>query len=763
MASVTDRPIRKFNPGTFQSDEDVTDQFVVRNHELRTVLDVLRGNLEPPSCQHVLIVAPRGRGKTMFLARVAAELRKNDEFSQHFLPVQFMEENQEVFNLADFWLEALFHLSRQCEAHEPVLAQELRDRHGALGERWREQMLEGHARAAVLDVADRLNRKLVFMVENFQALCKDVDEDFGWKLREVLQTEPQIILLASATSHFRELDDAEQPFFEMFRIINLWPLTTDECRRLWQVVSGDKVSGREMRPLEILTGGSPRLLVIAADFAQHKSLRQLMEELITLIDEHTEYFRGHLEVLGKTERRVYVAVLDLWQRSTPGEISSRARMDVRVVSTMLGRLVDRGAVIAEGSGRKRRYVAAERLYSIYYKLRRERDEAAIVESLVRFMTVFYGEAEQAEMFPGLIIEATESSIIREGLAKARSGIPALDNLFTRMRSPIETELRHVDSEELKTRAVEIESEHTLASRYFAEISAAVEEKAFEKVIGIAEQALATLGTAVSLVPSRVVALVLYMKAEAHEQLGDSNSASSAYGEAVGRFGTSDDPTLQKLVAVMLYGKAEIHRKLGHQALALSAYGEFVDRFGASDDPMVNKLVKLGWIRKAELQTRLGCVEDALQSCDELERGLNILDVDEKNELACEVMCVRIQALLVQKDFQVAMDVFKSLYETFVNGDESMIQGVLQIVLDLVAAGSSTREIIEILSKDDAKAVALTPLLVALRQHVGEPVRAPDEVLEVAKDIRKRIMGKIGDGTWSEGRSQESQSHKETRA
>ena len=152
------------------------------------------------------------------------------------------------------------------------------------------------------------------------------------------------MLLASATSRFTGLDDVEQPFFEMFRIISLRPLTTEECRSLWEVVSGDRVSGREMRPLEILTRREPpahghrrRIRV------RHRPLRRLMEELVMLIDEHTEYFRGHLEVLGKTERRVYIAVLDLWQLSTPGEIAARARMDVRVVSTMLGRLVDRGS------------------------------------------------------------------------------------------------------------------------------------------------------------------------------------------------------------------------------------------------------------------------------------------------------------------------------------------------------------------------------------------------------------------------------------
>ena len=185
----------------------------------------------------------------------------------------------------------------------------------------------------------------------------------------------QIILLATATSRFKGLDDAREPFFELFRILRLEPLDAGECRRLWRAVSGDEVGGRAIRPLEILTGGNPRLLVIVAEFACHRSLRRLMEELVTLIDDHTEYFRAHLQGLAKTERRVYLAVIDLWQASSTGEVANRARMDVRPVSTLLGRLVDRGAVVVEGSGRKRRYAAAERLYSIYcWRLRRSADK-----------------------------------------------------------------------------------------------------------------------------------------------------------------------------------------------------------------------------------------------------------------------------------------------------------------------------------------------------------------------------------------------------
>ena len=529
MNSSPERQIRKFNPGTFQSDEEVISQFVVRNRELGVVLEVLRGNIDSPSCQHILVVAPRGRGKSMLLARVAAELRADAALSETLLPVRFMEESQEVFNLADFWLDTLFHLARECAARHPELTRELRATHADLSGRWRERMLADHARAAVLDTADRLGRKLVLMVENLQSLTGDVEEGFGWKLRGELQMEPRIMLLATATSRFDRLDDVNEPYFELFRILNLEPLATDDCRRLWEQVSGDQVSTREMRPLEILTGGSPRLLVIVAEFARHRSLRQLMEELVTLVDEHTEYFRGHLEALAKTERRVYLAVIDLWQPSAAGEIAARSRLDVRTVSTMLGRLTDRGAVIAEGTGRKRRYAAAERLYSIYYKLRRERDEAAVVQNLIHFMAAIYSKTELAGITSGLRLEMAESTVIRDGILRAIAESPHIGNVLSNLL-PLGIERLELD----------------VAAR-FGDSDTQEMQKGF--------------------------AMALVAKGAAQHMLGDHEAAIAAFDGVIARFGDSNAPEIQTWVASALSCKGLAQTALGWADESLSVCAE----------------------------------------------------------------------------------------------------------------------------------------------------------------------------------------------
>ena len=633
--------VRKFNPGTLQDDAEIVAQFSVRRAEFNVLLDVVRSNLGRTSCQHALIVAPRGRGKTMLLARAAAELRTDPELAAALLPVRFMEESHEIADIADFWLEALFHLAREIAATRPELAAELRTSHASLCDRWRERELGDLASAAVLDAADRLGRRLVLMIENLQALCGSAGVDFGWQLRKILQTEPRVILLASATSRFDGLDDADEPFFELFRIVDLKPLGTDECRRLWAAAGGEPRSGRDVRPLEILTGGNPRLLVIVAGFSRYRSLRQLMEELVALVDDHTEYFRGHLEVLPNVERRVYVAVIDLWRPSTTGEIAARARVDIRTASTMIGRLSDRGAVTRTGEGRKRFYAAAEPLYSIYYKLRRERDEAAVVESLIVFMMGFYDRTALGELFGQFLVEARESRTLHRGIERALARRPEDADPATRMTwdwlADVSMKVgNHHWSEAQISLQKDVEASFRegeparvieLIDRYVAEgwtgvplarqdhdtaylghlrAEAYLRMGEFEKVAEIGRDLQRRFRASRDLFVLWRAAIVLLRRTEAHAGAGDPAGAAASARELVSWFGQwAGDAQFGPLVAGALVRQAEAESDMGRFDAADALLEEVVARFGHSESPAFHAPVVAAMVRKADVARSVG--------------------------------------------------------------------------------------------------------------------------------------------------------------
>ncbi len=386
---------RKYNPG-FLSDEEIVASFCVRTSEFESIVEMLRDCRES-SNPHQIVIGPRGSGKTNLLLRIAAEIRRDASLSSHFFPVVFAEESYEVSTAGEFWLECLSCLAVQAPGMEsgPDLGrsyEELRvisdDR--TLGER---------CLGAALDFSDRETKRLALIVENLNTLFRDMtDPDAGWRLRKVLQTEPRIILLGSATCRFDQIDHPDQALYDLFRVTSLRPLGTDECATLWRTVSGREVRQETIRSLRILTGGNPRLVMIVARFGASLSFRALMSELLDLVDDHTEYFRSHLEMLPAQERRVYLALADLWKPATAREIADRARLETSKCSAQLTRLSERAIVeVTGGTARRKQYYLTERMYNIYYLLRRPRGPHRMVESLVRFMESFYSPLEMRDI------------------------------------------------------------------------------------------------------------------------------------------------------------------------------------------------------------------------------------------------------------------------------------------------------------------------------------------------------------------------------
>ena len=814
MRALSRPTVRKFNPGLLQSDKELIRQFVVRQDELATVLEVLRDNVDADSCQHLLVVAPRGQGKTMLLARAAAELRTKGDFSEKLMPVRFMEESHEISSIGDFWLETLSCLANECASTDPDLAEALEVTHADLASAWQDRDYSDRARATVLAAAEEIGKQLVLMVENLQDLCDDVDADFGWQLRESLQMEPAVMLLATATSRFRMLDDAREPFFELFMTIALEPLDTEECRRLWQVASGDPVEPRDVRPLEILTGGNPRLLTIVATLARHHSVRRLMEDLVVLIDDHTDYFRSHLAVLPKTERRVYVAAISLWQPSSTSEIAARARMNVRLTSSMLGRLVERGALVVAGRTRRRRYAAAERLHCLYYKIRRERDESGVVQMLMRFMAVFYSKARRADMHTKLIDEIRHDPLIRRavidavmGDADVRAFAPeaALSALDQEMRDPNIDPMNMADLMQQK-------------GFLFCEL------QRYEDAKETCDAIIARFGKDIMPSSRDAVAIAKFIRGLAMHELNDTEGAIAAYDDVIATYGSENNEKLTIVLAARL-NRAFLHMDLGHRQEMLdcltdiiSRYGQderpfvarhvahamlemgslqtdaagprreslktwraLIDRFASSDDPAVRQRVADAYIEIVAFLTYHDLSEDALATCEE---AVKYTDDDDEAEIrmrGTQILLVMgwIQRTLGRIDDALAShdeldrrfgeivglgelhwrwhagrervltyynsgitdrwrEMLRKLYTALDPGHEAMLADMHDLVVQLAATDAPTDVLAAELGADPERGRVLWPLVVALRRHAGESVRAPGEVMEVADDILEEI-------------------------
>ena len=414
--------VKKYNPG-FLTDVEIIQSFCVRTAEFESIVESLR-EISASSSPHSLVIGPRGSGKTHLLLRVAAEVRRDPALPGIF-PIVFAEESYEVTTCGEFWLECLGRLADQAPSDE---RDSIRLTYDDLRNVSDDRALADRCLGSLLDFADRHDTRLLLIVENLNMLFSDMsDPDAGWQLRKTLQTEPRVILLGSATSRFEEIDSPEHALYDLFRVITLRPLDTDECEALWETVSGKPSVGNTVRPLEILTGGSPRLIAIIARFGADRSFADLMDNLLDLVDEHTEYFKSHLEALPPQERRVYLALARLWKPSTAREIAGQSRLDTNACSAQLRRLVQRGVVAIEGgTPRRREYYLTERLYNIYYLLRRGDGTDRLLTIVIDFMLCFYSPSEIRE------IDAYMAETISLYQAEQSSGESELSRLLRRL-------------------------------------------------------------------------------------------------------------------------------------------------------------------------------------------------------------------------------------------------------------------------------------------------------------------------------------------
>ena len=630
---------RKYNPG-FLTDDELVVSFCVRTGEFESIVDMLRectGSANP----HQIAIGPRGSGKTSLLLRVAVEVSRDAELRSGFFPIVFAEESYEVASAGEFWLECLSRLADQMPRGED--APDLHRTYEHLRTIQDDQILAELCLGALLDFSDREGKRLVLMVENLNTMFRDMaDSEAGWRLRKILQTEPRIILLASATSRFDEIDNPDHALYDLFRVLMLHPLDTKECAALWEAVSGKCPPPETIRSLEILTGGSPRLIAIVARFGAGRSFPELMAELLDLVDDHTEYFKSHIESLPAQERRVYLVLADLWKPATTREIAVRARLETSKCSAQLTRLIERGVVqVMGGTARRKQYYLTERLYNIYYLLRRSRGQDSLIQTLIQFMESYYSGAElrdigahiarEAGSFGGEMQSLARIALARlielPALARHREELLAiipegftegsLPSNMGRMTSVgVEQYPRREDQGSEDTNE---QAEFLAAKEIFAKAVALKNQNRPEEALSAFDEVVHRFAESEIPMVSRLVVMALFESGLTLNYLDRPEDELTAYDEVVRRFGDSKTPDLLEAVAMALRGKGVILDRLNRPEDALATFDEVVRRFGDSEMPVFLESVALALFGKGCALDDLDRSEDALVTYDEVVR------------------------------------------------------------------------------------------------------------------------------------------------
>ena len=641
---MTAAPARKYNPG-FLSDDELVASFCVRTHEFESLVEALRG-CTGDSNQHQIVIGPRGSGKTSLLLRVAAEVRRDADLAAGFFPIVFAEESYEVGTAGEFWLECLARLAIQAPEREdaPDLNTTLTDLRTIHDDR----TLGERCLATLLDFADREGKRLVLMVENLNMMFRDMtDRDAGWRLRHVLQTEPRIALLASATSRFNEIDHPDHALYDQFRVLTLRPLNTDESAVLWRTVSGQSRPIKTVRSLEILTGGSPRLLAIVACFGADLSFRKLMDSLFELVDDHTEYFKSHLELLPAQERRVYLALADLWKPALTKEVAERARLETSKCSAQLARLIERGVVRVDGgSSRRKQYYLSERMYNIYYLLRRGTDRS--VEVLIQFMEIFYYSPDELEEISTRIASEAEEIV------------PEMRSLYQSISEKLKAMSASARRDEAASRKDSSDLAEVLAMRALFDRGVALSKQDQpESALAVFEELLRRYSKTRTPELLEGLARTLVNKGITLGLLNRPEEELATYDEVLRRFDNSEALEFPEPVASSLTNKGVALSAMGRPKEALDAYDDVLRRFRDSEVVELHESVATALVNKGAALGGLSRYEEVLVVSDEMLCRFGASETP--------VLIVQVAKALVNKG--IALDGLSKLEEALAAYDE----------------------------------------------------------------------------------------------
>ncbi|MFO1483368.1 MAG: tetratricopeptide repeat protein [Verrucomicrobiaceae bacterium] len=404
-----------YNTGRM-SPEQVILAFQARLDVLQRILADLGAEKPKSRAQHHILVGQRGMGKTMLLARIAAELRTNAELDAKFIPLVFAEEQYAVDRLSKFWLNCLDSLAdareleKETAAVAEIDAEVERLTQATVRPVKDDQSFADDVYAAFAKAAAKTGQRPVLLVDNLQLVFERLEPPQQHALRELLMRPGSPILIGASPSPPPQSQDYGAAFYDHFKVHYLRPLEENEMRDLL-VHLADKSDRPDVRQrvlqhpqrlkvLRQLTGGNPRttltlFFLYAEDFAP-----SVFGDLEGLLDRVTPLYKARFEELTAQQQVITSAIANHWDPCTAAILVQETALPAGTISAQLDRLEKDGTIErVELSGiSSQGYQIAERFFNIWFLMRsasrRKRREA---EFLTRFLESFYEPPDRTRL------------------------------------------------------------------------------------------------------------------------------------------------------------------------------------------------------------------------------------------------------------------------------------------------------------------------------------------------------------------------------
>lgn len=400
----TPLPIRIYNPALLKKD-DLIRGFVARQATLDRLLDDVRRGSEETIPQHHLIVGQRGFGKTMLLRRLGFAVEDDPVLGPHWMPLVFPEEQYNVANLGDFWLNCADALSDALDRSGNTGLAEKVDRRVAVFQRSSANRTGG-ALEILIEAAAEMGKRFLLLVDNIDLVLDRLNQDDQWAFRRTISEQKALHFVGASSRVLESLYEYNQPFYEFFQIIELKSLDEGETVQTLQRLAEESGDNRardliasqhaRIRALHVLTGGNPRTLLLLYRVLSQGPDGDVQHDLESLLDEYTPLYKARFEELPAQLQQVVDAMAIHWDPMTAGMLAERlTHMTVNLVSAQLKRLENFGVVEKTPwyGEKKAAFQLSERLFNIWYLMRASRRVRQRLVWLIRFLETWFDQAE----------------------------------------------------------------------------------------------------------------------------------------------------------------------------------------------------------------------------------------------------------------------------------------------------------------------------------------------------------------------------------
>ena len=409
---IREPALNLYNPAAKDA-ETLLAEFIDRKRLLERILDIIHHNVADKPQQHVIVVGPRGMGKTTLLCAIRYSILKDDVLNRQWLPLQFDEEQYGIGDLADFWLEALRHLEIECKPATSQVDRLLNTINTTPDE------LVQHAQDAFFELLAQSGKRALLLVDNINDLFAAIDDGIALnKLRALWMIDARMTVIGATPCYFDEVTAVDQAFHDFFRTFHLDRLTQPELEAFLrhfaqmrgdtQVIQAIEHAPQRIAAMRVLTGGNPRLVMLGYRVLREGLDGDVRRDLERLLDECTPFFKHRIESLAKEARRTFDAIARRWDPVTVDDIRVELRKPSNYISAQIKRLITEGFIEAISGEKKKRYQVSERFYNVYYLMRYSREGRRRLRWLVNFMQVFYTRQDYRHWARRLGDELTQS-------------------------------------------------------------------------------------------------------------------------------------------------------------------------------------------------------------------------------------------------------------------------------------------------------------------------------------------------------------------